>query len=100
MKDEAWDEDARPEPISKRYGILRQMGETQVWSAWVGYEDQPSEGKYRPVLVIDVNDRQATRTHPFTSDNATDEYDIEVFDWHDIPLDYFTITSSIHYDLI
>jgi len=25
----------------------------------VGYEDQPNEGKYRPVLVIDVNDTQA-----------------------------------------
>ena len=44
--------------ISKRYGILRQIKEREVWSAWVGYEDQPNEGKYRPVLVIDVNDTQ------------------------------------------
>ena len=38
---------------------MRQIKEREVWSAWVGYEDQPNEGKYRPVLVIDVNDTQA-----------------------------------------
>ena len=79
------------QPISKRYGILRQIKEREVWSAWVGYEHQPSEGKYRPVLVIDVNDTQVVvMSIPFTSTTPRDEYDIEVFDWHDIPLDHIS----------
>ena len=79
------------QPISKRYGILRQIKEREVWAAWVGYEDQPSKGKYRPVLVIDVNDTQAVvMSIPFTSTTPRDEYDIEVFDWHDIPLDHIS----------
>ncbi len=26
----------------------------EVWSAWVKYEENPTEGKYRPVIVISV----------------------------------------------
>lgn len=62
-----------------------------MWSAWVGYEDQPTEGKYRPVLVIDVIAEQAVvLSVPFTSTYPRDEYDIEVFDWYDIPLDHIS----------
>ena len=77
--------------ISKRHGILRQIKEREVWSAWVGYEDQPNEGKYRPVLVIDVNHEHAVvMSVPFTSTEPQDEYDIEVFDWSEIPLDHIS----------
>ena len=70
---------------------MRQIKEREVWSAWVGYEDQPNEGKYRPVLVIDVNDTQAVvMSIPFTSTTPRDEYDIEEFDWNDIPLDHIS----------
>ena len=70
---------------------MRQIKEREVWSAWVGYEDRPSKGKYRPVLVIDVNDTQAVvMSVPFTSTTPRDEYDIEVFDWYDIPLDHIS----------
>ncbi len=41
--------------ISKRYGILQQIKEREVWST-----------------------------------TPRDEYDIEVFDWHDIPLDHIS----------
>ena len=77
--------------ISKRHGILRQIKEREVWSACVGYEDQPNEGKYRPVLVIDVNHEHAVvMSVPFTSTEPRDEYDIEVFDWSEIPLDHIS----------
>ena len=57
----------------------------------MGYEDQPNEGKYRPVLVIDVIAEQAVvLSVPFTSTYPRDEYDIEVFDWYDIPLDHIS----------
>lgn len=77
--------------ISKRHGILRQIKEREVWSAWVGYEDQPNVGKYRPVLVIDVNHEHAVvMSVPFTSTEPRDDYDIEVFDWSEIPLDHIS----------
>lgn len=70
---------------------MRQIREREVWSAWVGYEDQPNEGKYRPVLVIDVNHEHAVvMSVPFTSTEPRDEYDIEVFDWSEIPLDHMS----------
>ena len=62
-----------------------------VWFAWVRYEESPTQGKNRPVLVIDVSDKEAlVLAVPFTSTHPRDEYDIEVFDWSDIPLDHLS----------
>ena len=75
--------------IPKKRNALRHVEAKEVWSAWVGYEDKPGRGKYRPVLVIDVNEEKAVvMSVPFTSTFARDEYDIEVFDWKEIPLDH------------
>ena len=60
----------------------------EVWSAWVKYEENPTEGKYRPVIVISVEkDVAKVLSIPITSARPRDEYDIEVFDWQDVPLD-------------
>ena len=68
--------------------MQQQIKEREVWSAWVRYEDRPDEGKYRPVLVIDVDgDKAVVMSVPFTSTELRDEYDIEVFDWTEIPLE-------------
>ena len=70
---------------------MRHVEAKEVWSAWVGYEDKPGRGKYRPVLVIDVNEEKAVvMSVPFTSTFARDEYDIEVFDWAEIPLEHIS----------
>ena len=56
-----------------------------------GWGNQPNEGKYRPVLVIDVNHKHAVvMSVPFTSTEPRDDYDIEVFDWSEIPLDHIS----------
>ena len=71
--------------------LRRQIKAREVWSAWVRYEDCPDEGKCRPVLVIDVDDDKAiVMSVPFTSTEPRDEYDIEVFDWAEIPLDHIS----------
>ena len=69
----------------------QQIKEREVWSAWVRYEDRLDEGKYRPVLVIDVDgDKAVVMSVPFTSTEPRDEYDIEVFDWTEIPLNHIS----------
>lgn len=71
--------------------MQQQIKEREVWSAWVRYEDRPDEGKYRTVLVIDVDgDKAVVMSVPFTSTEPRDEYDIEVFDWTEIPLDHIS----------
>ena len=71
--------------------MQRQIREREVWSAWVRYEERPTDGKYRPVLVIDVEEEKAVvLSIPFTSTAPRDEYDIEVFDWATIPLDHIS----------
>ena len=68
---------------------LPQINPKEVWKAWVAYEDNPDEGKVRPVLVLDVDGKYArVLSVPITSTDPRDEYDIEVFDWADIPLDH------------
>jgi len=63
----------------------------EVWSAWVDYEDDPSQGKYRPVIVISVeNEIARVLSVPLTSAKPRDEYDIEVFDWEYIPLEHIS----------
>ncbi len=43
---------------------MLQIKPQDVWSAWIPYEENQDDGKFR------------------------DEYDIEVFNWADIPLDH------------
>lgn len=71
--------------------MRRQIKVREVWSAWVRFEERPDEGKSRPVLVIDVDgDKAIVMSVPFTSTEPRDEYDIEVFDWAEIPLDHIS----------
>ena len=71
--------------------LWRQIKVREVWSAWVRFEERPDEGKCRPVLVIDVDsDKAIVMSVPFTSTEPRDEYDIEVFDWAEIPLDHIS----------
>ena len=65
--------------------MQQQIKEREVWSAWVRYEDRLDEGKYRPVL-----DKAVVMSVPFTSTEPRDEYDIEVFDWTEIPLNHIS----------
>lgn len=68
---------------------MLQIKPQDVWSAWIPYEEDQDNGKFRPVVVMDVNDDIATvLSTPITSSAPRDEYDIEVFNWADIPLDH------------
>ena len=71
--------------------MQQQIEAREVWFAWVRYEESPMQGKNRPVLVMDVEGNEAlVLAVPFTSVHPRDEYDIEVFDWSDIPLDHLS----------
>ncbi len=68
--------------------MYRKINPQEVWSAWVKYEDKPNEGKYRPVIAMAVNnDVTEVLSVPITSTEPRDEFDIEIFDWEEIPLD-------------
>jgi mRNA-degrading endonuclease toxin of MazEF toxin-antitoxin module len=71
--------------------VLQKIEPQDVWKAWVHYEEDTDKGKYRPVIVISVNDEQATIVSvPVTSTSPRDEFDIEIFDWSSIPLDHLS----------
>ena len=61
----------------------------EVWRAWVAFEDNPREGKLRPVIVVhvDMKNRFAL-TIPIYSRVAQGEYEIALFDWAEIPIDH------------
>ena len=74
---------------------MSQINPKEIWKAWVAYEDNPNEGKVRPVLVLDVDGEYATvLSTPITSTEPRDEYDIEIFDWADIPLDHISTART------
>ena len=65
--------------------------EQEVWLAWVAFDDLPGEGKYRPVIVIHVDDEAIlVLSVPVTSTapRNCDEYDIEIFEWEKVPLEH------------
>ena len=75
--------------LGRRLIKLPQINPREVWKAWVAYDDGSGDGKTRPVLVLNVDGEYATvLSSPITSTPPRDEYDIEVFDWAEIPLDH------------
>ena len=69
-----------------------------VWFADFPYEDDPTRSKDRPIIVLDVNaETCAVLSMKVTSSEPVSEYEIELFDWSDIPLNHKStaVASSV-----
>lgn len=60
-----------------------------VWFAEFPFADDPSQSKDRPVIVLDVDDDTCkVLSMKITSSSPRSEFEIELFDWAEIPLNH------------
>ena len=60
-----------------------------VWFAEFPFADDPSQSKDRPVIVLDVDDDTCkVLSMKITSSPPRSEFEIELFDWAEIPLNH------------
>ena len=76
---------------------LQLISPKQVWYAWFPFAEDRTQGKDRPVLILDVDDdnvhvwaTKITKSRPY------DEHDVELDEWADIPLDFPSTASPIN----
>ena len=61
----------------------------EVWYAEFPFEENANISKDRPVIVMDVDDENcAVFSMKVTSRAPRGEFEIEIFDWADIPLNH------------
>ena len=59
----------------------------EVWFANFPFEEDETQSKDRPVIVLDVNEETcAVLSMKVTSSSPYSEFEIELFDWEKIPL--------------
>ena len=62
-----------------------------VWFADFPFAEDETRFKERPVIVLDVDDETCTVfSMKVTSTKPYSEFEIELFDWADIPLDHIS----------
>ena len=69
---------------------MKEIKPQEVWKAYFPFSDESGIVKYRPVIVIDVDEDSAMVLSIMITSHKPrfDEYDIELYDWADIPLDH------------
>ncbi len=76
----------------------------EVWFARFPFEEDATQWKVRPVIVLDVNEQEAVVLSVMVSSTAPrGEYDIELFAWADVPLDHRStarISRTIHLPMV
>ena len=71
----------------------------QVWMARFPYEDDPTQSKVRPVLVMagdDESERVSVLSMKITSTEPRDKYDFVLDDWALIPIDHQSTICPAH----
>ncbi|MFR3484719.1 MAG: type II toxin-antitoxin system PemK/MazF family toxin [Clostridia bacterium] len=65
------------------------MNRWEIWRAWVKFEDDPSQGKPRPVLVMDCQNRVCVFAFKITTHAPRNNYPNEytVVNWEESGLD-------------
>lgn len=63
----------------------------EVWFADFPFAEDETKSKDRPVIVLDVDDDHCTVfSMKVTSTKPYSEFEIEIFDWADVPLDHIS----------
>ena len=63
----------------------------EVWFAEFPFAEDETKSKNRPVIVLDVYDETCTvLSMKITSREPYGEFEIEIFDWADVPLDHIS----------
>ena len=66
-----------------------------VWIADFPFEDDETQSKKRPVIVLDVDDDTCSVfSMKVTSTKPYGEFEIELFDWAEIPLDHISTADA------
>lgn len=71
----------------------------QVWSAEFPFEDDATQSKVRPVLVLGVDDESqnvSVLSMKITSSPPRDKYDFVLADWAEIPIDHESTIRPAH----
>ena len=67
----------------------------EVWYADFSYREDETQSKERPVIVVDVDDETCSVfSMKVTSRKPYSEYEIELFDWADIPLPHISTADA------
>ena len=70
---------------------MPQILQQEVWFAEFPFADDKQQFKERPVIVLDVDDETCSVfSMKITSRKPYDEFEIELFDWANIPLDHIS----------
>ena len=73
----------------------------EVWFAEFPFEEDEQQTKRRPVIVLDVNGEKCTvLSMKVTSREPRSEFEIELFDWAEIPLDHISTADASNVKLI
>ena len=66
-----------------------------VWFAEFPFSEDATKSKNRPVIVIDVDNETCTvLSMKVTSRKPYSEFEIEIFDWADVPLDHISTADA------
>lgn len=67
----------------------------EVWYADFPFVEDETIFKYRPVVVLDVDDEVCeVLALKVTSRKPRNEFEIEIFDWEDIPLNHISTVDA------
>lgn len=61
----------------------------EVWAIDFPYEDDPTQSKVRPCIILDINDDECTLevlTIKVTTHDSRDDYDVPIFKWKEANL--------------
>lgn len=81
---------------------MKKIKPQEVWQAYFPYKDNSGRAKFRPVIVLDVDDNEAVVLSVMVTSHKprNDEYDIEIYDWEDVPLEHVSTARVAKNELI
>lgn len=62
------------------------MNVGEVWIVDFPFEDDPTQSKIRPCVIIDIDSELAVLSIKVTRHEARDEYDVPIFKWREANL--------------